>query len=269
VAGRGESIVAGVLPRFWEAAGLPPEAVGSARFASRRFVSVIDFFGPSERWDGQRILDFGGGNGSLSVACREAFGGRHAVADRLPWSPKLVAAQAAFGVEERYSIDIAERATLEALPRDFDLILCVEVLEHLLVNPLLLFRELYDHLKPGGRFFVTTPNQARASNRVKLLVGRSIKEKERFPTDGVSANGHVMEYTGSELDELLAAESFELVRGTVVQNLPGPRVRGVRRLGARLLDTALARRLALGDDLLRLYRTVPRPPPGTPRPIRI
>jgi SAM-dependent methyltransferase len=258
-----------VLPRFWRSAGLVGSALEGAQFASRRFEPILAFFGPAETWDGRRILDLGGGIGSLSVATRATFGGTHALADRVDFGGALGAALSEFGVAERYPIDLAQPHPLASLPSDFDLVLCVEVLEHLLVNPLPLFHEVYDHLRPDGRFFVTTPNQARVGNRAKLLLGRSIKESERYPPDDVGGYGHVMEYTAPELDHLLAAESFRLERGTVHQHLPSKQPSRSQRIGARLLNHPAARRLALGDDMLRLYRKVSRPAPGTPRPPRI
>jgi len=42
----------------------------------------------------------------------------------------------------------------------FDLVLCMEILEHLQLDPCFAFREAHRVLKPGGSFVVTTPNLA-------------------------------------------------------------------------------------------------------------
>jgi 2-polyprenyl-3-methyl-5-hydroxy-6-metoxy-1,4-benzoquinol methylase len=271
VTGRPHGVAAGpdVLPAFWQASGLTAEQTDRARFSARRFPPIVAFWRTEGSLEGKRILDLGGGIGSLAVEMKAQLGGRYVLADRIEWNPTQQAALQRFGVESAQTLDLASSGALRGLPTDFDVVLFVEVLEHLLGNPLLLFREIYDHLAPEGRLFLTTPNQARLRNRLRLLRGRSIKEPGRFPTDGTGGYGHVMEYTEDELDVLLASESFVRERGGVVQHAPSPRPSALQRLGMRGFNWGPAQRWALGDDLLLLYRKVPRPPPGTPRPWRV
>lgn len=61
----------------------------------------------------------------------------------------------------------------------FDMVLCNEVIEHLIQSPLPPLLEMYRVLKPNGLLMVTTPNIVRSINRVKLLLGKSIM----FPID--------------------------------------------------------------------------------------
>ncbi|MFZ1023848.1 MAG: methyltransferase domain-containing protein, partial [Thermoplasmata archaeon] len=257
---------ADVLSAFWQLSGLTAEQTDWARFSARRFPSIVSFWGSDGSLEGRRILDLGGGIGSLAVLMRSQLGGRYSLADRIEWTPTQREALRRFGVETALPVNLAVPGTLASLPTDFDVVMFVEVLEHLLVNPLLLFREIYDHLTPEGRLFLTTPNQARLGNRLRLLRGRSIKERGRFPTDGTGGYGHVMEYTTDELHLLLTSESFFRERGCVVQHAPSPAPSPVQRLGMRLLNWKPAQRWALGDDLMLLYRKAPRPPPGKPRP---
>jgi 2-polyprenyl-3-methyl-5-hydroxy-6-metoxy-1,4-benzoquinol methylase len=241
------------LAAFWNAAALPAERRAYAEFQARRYPSIVRFLATAPPRPGTRTLDLGGGIGSLAVALHAAYGGSYDVADFLPAPDVVRAAQVAAGVEQSYRCDLTSRPALDAIPRGYDLILFVEVLEHLLVNPLLLFREIRDHLAPGGRLFLTTPNVARLGNRYRLLLGRSIQERDRYPRDGQGVYGHVVEYTRSELDRLLAVESFRPVRSTVVQQLPTRNVGRVKRLGVALLNRPLWRRWELGDDILALY----------------
>ncbi len=260
---------ADLLPAFWQAAQLTNEQAAYARFSARRFASILAFWQPEGSLEGRRILDLGGGIGSLAVLMKSTFGGAYTLVDRADASPSLIDAQRRFGVDSIFQIDLAVPGALNSLPTDFDVVALVEVLEHLLINPLLLFRQIYDHLRPEGRLLLTTPNQARLGNRLRLLRGRSIKEAGRFPTDGTPGLGHVMEYTMDELDLLLGSESFRRARGTVVQQVPSPHPTNLQRAGVRWLNAKSAQRLGLGDDLILLYRKVPRPPSGSPRPVRI
>ncbi|MFZ0892636.1 MAG: class I SAM-dependent methyltransferase [Thermoplasmata archaeon] len=258
-----------VLPAFWQLSGLTEEQTDWARFSARRFPSILSFWRPEGSLEGRRILDLGGGIGSLAVLMKAQLGGRYCLADRIEWTPAQHEALRRFGVEATLPVDLSRPGALGSLPTDFDIVLFVEVLEHLLVNPLLLFREIYDHLTPDGRLFLTTPNQARLGNRLRLVRGRSIKERGRFPTDGTGGYGHVMEYTADELRTLLTSESFLRERSCVVQHDPSPAPSALQHFGTRVLNWRPAQRWSLGDDLLLLYRKAPRPPPGTPRPWRV
>ncbi len=241
------------LTGFWNAAQLPPERRAYAEFQARRYPSIVQFLAGSPPRSGTRSLDLGGGVGSLAVALHAAFGGVYDVADFLPTSDVVRAAQVGAGVERTFRCDLTARPALEALPGGYDLILFVEVLEHLLVNPLLLFREIRDHLAPGGRLFLTTPNVARLGNRYRLLLGRSIQERGRYPRDGQGVYGHVVEYTRAELDRLLAVERFRPLRARVVQQMPTRNVGTLKRFGVAALNRPLWRRWELGDDILALY----------------
>ncbi|MCI4361388.1 MAG: class I SAM-dependent methyltransferase [Thermoplasmata archaeon] len=241
------------LRSFWDASALPPERRAYAEFQARRYPSIVRFLAESAPGPTTKTLDLGGGIGSLAVALRAAFGGSYEVADFVPPSDAVRAAQASHGVAAWYPCDLTTRPALASLPTDFDQILFVEVLEHLLVNPLLLFREIRLHLKPGGRLFLTTPNVARLGNRYRLLLGRSIQERGRYPRDGTGVYGHVVEYTRSELDRLLTEEQMRPVRARIVQQMPTRSVGAVKRLGVRILNRPLWRRWELGDDILALY----------------
>ena len=263
-----ESDVLPLLRAFWADGGVPSERFEYLAFQARRYPSIVKFLrgqGPS---DGRTVLDLGGGVGGLAVALHATLGGKYALADFFPASGALSAALASRGVPETFRVDLTAEDPLAGLP-EFDLILFVEVLEHLLVNPLELFARLRAHLTTGGRLFLTTPNQARLSNRWKLLRGRSIKEDGRFPTDGSGVYGHVMEYTVDELDRLLTYSGFRPIRVEVIQQIPNVHPTAAQRLAPRLLNSALLRRWKLGDDILALYEKTPGAPDRSFLPARI
>ncbi|HYK92892.1 MAG TPA: class I SAM-dependent methyltransferase [Thermoplasmata archaeon] len=247
------------LRDFWDAALLPADVRPYLEFQARRYGHIVEALAALAPFDSKRVLDLGGGAGSLDVVLHRQFGGTYDLAEFVPPAAAHRAALATRGVQEYYRLDLTAPQPLAGLPDGYDLLLFVEVLEHLLVNPLLLFREFWNHLKPGGYLFLTTPNQSRLRNRFRLLLGRSIKETGRFPLEAGRTFGHVLEYGRAELDQLLGVEGFEPVERRVVQQLPSMRPSRVQRLAVAALNSRALRRWELGDDILGLYRKVERP----------
>ncbi|MCI4330610.1 MAG: class I SAM-dependent methyltransferase [Thermoplasmata archaeon] len=252
----------GVLVPFWQAAGVPDARMPYVEFQARRYPSIARFLRRHGPWESRTVLDLGGGVGSLAVQLKAELGGSYHVADFFPPSPALRQALAERGISECFQSDLTEGDPLEAAPTPYDAILFVEVLEHLLVNPVLLFRRLAGHLAPDGMLFLTTPNQARLSNRWKLLWGRSIKDEGRYPTDEAGVYGHVIEYTVSELDVVMHYAGFAPVEFRVVQQVPRIDPTRTQRAGVSVLNSGWASRAQLGDDILALYRKLPGPPPS-------
>jgi SAM-dependent methyltransferase len=87
----------------------------------------------------------------------------------------------------------------------FDIVLCCEILEHLIMDPSHMLREIHRVLKPGGYLLLTTPNFARLENALSLLRGNTILH----PYSGFGVYGrHNREYTPRELDGLLRQHNF-------------------------------------------------------------
>lgn len=247
------------LEPFWDEAELPASLRPYLAFQARRYGHIVQALAPFAPLTGRTVLDLGGGVGSLDVVLHAAYGGTYDLAEFVPPTPVHLAALTRRGVRAHYHLDLTAPHPLQGVPGPYDLLLFVEVLEHLLVNPLLLFREFWDHLAPGGFLFLTTPNQARLGNRLKLLRGRSIKESGRYPTEPGRTYGHVVEYTRAELDHLLAVEGFRPVAHRIVQQVPSVAPSARQRAAVRLLNLGLFRRWELGDDILALYQKVARP----------
>ncbi|MCI4350060.1 MAG: class I SAM-dependent methyltransferase [Thermoplasmata archaeon] len=247
------------LPAFWSELGIPEGQLPYLRFQARRYASIVEFLAPLAPLSTRKVLDLGGGVGSLAVALHAAFGGSYHLAEVGAAPPQWLEVGARYGLVAHHTVDLGALDGLAALPRDYDLILLVEVVEHLTGNPLFLLRELHDHLVPGGHVLITTPNQSRLTNRGKLLLGHSIKDSRRYPRLPGEVNGHVIEYTRRELEIILTSERYRPIRQQVVQQLPSPRPTLRGRLGVRLLNLGPMRRLELGDNIRALYQAVDRP----------
>ncbi|CDM65838.1 Methyltransferase domain [Pyrinomonas methylaliphatogenes] len=100
----------------------------------------------------------------------------------------------------------------DVLPFDddtYDLVLCCELLEHLLINPSHMLSEIHRTLKPEGYLLLTTPNVMRRENLLALLFGRNVYD--RYHGNGIYGR-HNREYTADELRNLLRVNGFEIER---------------------------------------------------------
>lgn len=252
----------GRLRAYWDGIGLAPEERVYAEFQARRYPHLLEFWLDRPGLRFPRALDLGGGVGGVSVALHSAIGGEYDLAEYQKLPAERLAVARGFGIREAYRSDLTEEDPLREIPGRYPAILLVEVLEHLLVNPRALVRSFRDHLEPGGFLFVTTPNMARLTSRIRLLRGLSIRESNSFPEAARGPFGHVAEYTLSDLTELFHREGYICRSATIVQNPPTPpglpvrsQSRGAaRRLGAWMLDRPGIRPLGLGDEIQALFQ---------------
>lgn len=88
----------------------------------------------------------------------------------------------------------------------FDLIVFMEVLEHLYTPPETVLRFLASILRDGGVIVITTPNAAWLKNRIKMLCGKNPFEMLKSDRKNM---GHIREYTKLELERSLAAAGLK------------------------------------------------------------
>jgi len=89
----------------------------------------------------------------------------------------------------------------------FDVITCLEVLEHLAIDPMAMMAEVNRVLKPGGRLVLSTPNAVRTANVASILLGE--QPCGWNPYNGFDTNRHNREYTPREIDRLFAATGLK------------------------------------------------------------
>ena len=112
----------------------------------------------------------------------------------------------------------------------FQAIVVAEVMEHLPECPEHVLGRLLPALSPEGVLIVTTPNQARWLNRIRLLLGVNIQERPRnlFHKEWMGF-GHIREYTLQEMStEFLVGGLVPLEVGSWSPH-PLPRFDWVRR----------------------------------------
>jgi len=89
----------------------------------------------------------------------------------------------------------------------FDVVTCLEVLEHLAIDPMAMMAEVSRVLKPGGHLVLSSPNAVRTANVVNILLGE--QPCGWNPYNGFDTNRHNREYTPCEIDRLFGAAGLK------------------------------------------------------------
>lgn len=119
------------------------------------------------------------------------------------------------GAERHYHIDLNKENLSAGYGEPplgtFDYIICTEVLEHLVVNPVEFLKSLLAILKPGGFLYLTTPNFFRYDNMNKLNDG--VNPQMVYPGAGKNkdAHHHFREYEMNELLQFIREAGGETV----------------------------------------------------------
>ncbi len=117
--------------------------------------------------NGASVLDVGCGAGLLSEAM--AKGGANVTAIDL--APNLLKVARLHGLESGVKVDYRETAVetlADAQPASFDVITCMEMLEHV-PDPASIIDACARLLKPGGRLFVSTLNRTPAAFALAIV----------------------------------------------------------------------------------------------------
>jgi SAM-dependent methyltransferase len=89
----------------------------------------------------------------------------------------------------------------------FDVVLCMEVLEHLAFSPSHMLAEAHRVLAPGGLLFLTVPNFVNLKRTVNMVLNRTTE----FPYSGYGLYGrHQREFAPWEVRGLLEACHFRV-----------------------------------------------------------
>jgi predicted SAM-dependent methyltransferase len=120
-----------------------------------------------------------------------------------------IAGQAEFA----FDVDLfdAERHGYPYGDASFDVVLCCELIEHLLVDPMHMLFECHRVLADGGLLVLTTPNAASFTSVACTLHGwRNPQVYSLYPATGRGGPPHVREYTAREVADAMKAAGFEL-----------------------------------------------------------
>lgn len=105
----------------------------------------------------------------------------------------------------------AERDRFPYPDGHFSLVLCCEMIEHLMRDPMHMLLEIRRVLEPCGKLLLTTPNGASLTSLACLLHGRRNPQVYScYSRDATDERPHVREYTAYEVGELMTAAGFEI-----------------------------------------------------------
>lgn len=141
--------------------------------------------------DGARILEIGGGQ--LAILLRKLFNDDCMVAD-ISARYRAPIDRAGVGFIE---YDLMKDAPAE-LKEGFDVVVLLEVIEHIPVPGHIVFSKLSALLKENGILFLTTPNLHRPRNLIRMFLGREFFGPFTIAEPG-TALGHQLEYSAMHL----------------------------------------------------------------------
>jgi 2-polyprenyl-3-methyl-5-hydroxy-6-metoxy-1,4-benzoquinol methylase len=156
------------------------------------------------------VLDVGGSSGYVSTRLAKQ-GARVVILDV---DVCAVAAARARGLEA-HVVDVA-REDPPLQDASFDLMLCVDVLEHL-PDPAAALGRLRRLLRPGGLIVASVPNGANWTLRLSLLAGRW-----EYTERGLLDRTHLRNFTRATFHRLLLNSGFTIVATDVTCPVPFP-----------------------------------------------
>lgn len=161
------------------------------RLERERYWRSLQFFTRLQLPSPAKILEVGGGQ--LAVMSKHLFGDDCTVGDiSRRFSAPL----------DRQGIPLIECNLLSSefpeAKEQFDVLVLLEVIEHLPLPPYVVFERAMSFLKPGGLIFLTTPNLFRLRNLVRMIAGVEFLDRFMLPTPGHGL-GHQLEYSAEHL----------------------------------------------------------------------
>jgi 2-polyprenyl-3-methyl-5-hydroxy-6-metoxy-1,4-benzoquinol methylase len=182
-----------------------------------RTLKVIQpYFNTNKAWN---ILDLGCGSGWFAFSIKQRYPQhRITVADiEIPEELRRKFREA--DILPLTDVEIEPNKRLNLKDKSFDVVVCLEVLEHIIDKPEHVFGELKRILKDDGYLFLSTPNIAQLFNRFMLLFGKQPQLYLSSLHKGYCGRrGHFREWTMDELTHILP-EYFNIERCLYIDSI--------------------------------------------------
>ncbi len=161
------------------------------RIERERFWRSLQLLLPLDIPSTAKLLEIGGGQ--LALVFHKLFGNACAVADI---SEEYSAPIRGAGIDF-FQYNLSKDPPL-AREGSFDVVVLLEVVEHLPFPAYILLERVKRFLKPNGLIFLTTPNLFRVRNLLRMSLGMEYLDRFRFAGPDESL-GHQLEYSGDHL----------------------------------------------------------------------
>lgn len=215
---------------------------------------------------GKRVLDLGSGMGGLSVALLREYGSRGLLLDACDYNPDYCRIAGLRARRYGFALPVAVAAG-EHLPYSdatFDLVICMDVLEHV-QDVKSVLGEIYRVLKPGGLVLTTVPNRHAFRDPhyhmplinwlPRPIAERMIERSGRSKRDGLLQDRQELSdlntYSWGRFVKLADSVGFK-VRDQVRYRIAHGEVRQLDGLRRRTLDAV--EKAGLFGPIYRLYR---------------
>lgn len=213
-----------------------------------------------------RVLDLGAGMGGLSVALMREFGQQGLQLQATDYNPNYacIASLRSRRYELKLPITVAAGEQLPYRDGAFDLVLCMDVLEHVQDVGAVL-REMYRVLKPGGLVLTTVPNRRAfrdphyhlplinwlPESVAEKIIERAGRSKSGGPLQDRQEHGELNTFTWGAFQRLASSVGFR-VRDQVRHRIVSGEIRQLH--GWRRSVLSIVRKVGLFDALHRVYR---------------
>jgi len=190
---------------------LPVEGYMNAAKGANIARTVLKYLKPPAK-----ILDFGAGRGD-NTAILSMLGFECSACDDLReyWHmipgnrEKILNFARKFNI--RYCV-IDGETKLPFEKSEFDILMMLDVLEHLHNSPRDLVNELLEFVKPGGYFLITVPNAVHLMKRIRVVLGRTnLPSFEYYYWYPGTCKSHIREYVRDDLVKLCKYLSLDIL----------------------------------------------------------
>jgi 2-polyprenyl-3-methyl-5-hydroxy-6-metoxy-1,4-benzoquinol methylase len=192
-----------------------------------------------------RILEIGGGQ--LALLCKSLFNDDCTVADI---SEKYV------GPIRKAEVKFVTYSLLEPQPNPalggFDIVILLEVIEHIPLPGHVVIDRIKTFLKPGGILFLTTRNLFRLRNLARMILGREFLDHFTLPSHEGHGLGHQLEYSAKHLQWQIQRAGLDILM--VREDNLGARGHSPAARLARTLVAPLELRPVWRDGLVAVAR---------------
>lgn len=180
-----------------------------------RFLECLSFL--RERagdLSGQCVLELGAQEFIFSILLQKHFpGAAFRFATRIPGA-EATGTYHVRGTGDDYAFSYAnfdvERDSYPYEDEAFDVVICMELLEHLKSDPMFMVAEVNRILNPRGKLFLTTPNVASLASLDRALTFENPYHYSTY-SKRFQEMGHVREYTPAEVRRFLESGGFRLL----------------------------------------------------------